>query len=307
MAGFEKRAAARGIAGLVLVTGVLTLFQYATSTELGIDELLFKHYIFTETSHPGRMSPLTAVVFSLFGTALVLATMARKWKGFPIAAGILSSLVVSLGTVAVFGYFTGLSGAYGWGHFTQMAMHTAAGSIMVGAGLMALIWRSGASSVKRSPAWLPYAAGLAAPSATFVFWNALLVREETEIKRAVMANAETVRNEIVARLDSRIKALDRLAKRWEFSGKPSREAWEDDALNYLADFLDTGRLAGWMRKPGSAGSCSLRKMRQYWQLIPPQGIGSKRRLKSHGIVGKHGSAVRWSCPVESRVYYSPSP
>ena len=247
LAGFGKRPTARVFSGLVLITGLLTLLQYASSIELGIDELFFKHYIFTETSHPGRMSPLTALTFSLSGTALLLTMVTRKWKGFTIAAGILSSLVVSLGTVAVFGYFTGLSGAYGWGHFTQMAMHTATGVIMVGAGQMALVWRSGASSVKRSPAWLPYAAGIAALSATFVFWNALLVREETEIKRAVMANAETVRNEIVARLDSRIKALDRLAKRWEFSETPSREAWEDDALNFLADFTDY-RTISWTDK-----------------------------------------------------------
>ncbi len=236
LAGLGRKTLSRSFAGIVLITGLLTIFQYATSVDLGIDELLFNHYVFTETSHPGRMSPLTAAMFSLSGLALMLANVTSKKTGFSIAAGLASSLIVSMGTVAVFGYITGLSGAYGWGHFTQMAMHTAAGAIVVGTGLIALVWRREFSITNRAPAWLPHAAGIAALSASLVFWNALKAREELEIERTVTAHAETVKNEIVARLDSRIKALDRLARRWEFSGRPLRDAWEDDALKYIEDF-----------------------------------------------------------------------
>ena len=60
--------------GMVAAIGLLTLVEYIFGADLGIDQLLMEHYITTETSHPGRMAPNTALCFLLTGLALLLAS-----------------------------------------------------------------------------------------------------------------------------------------------------------------------------------------------------------------------------------------
>ena len=40
------------------------------------------------------------------------------------------------------------------------------------------------------------------------------------------------------KIEGRIRSLVRMAERWEFSGRPERDVWENDAKNYVKDFPD---------------------------------------------------------------------
>ena len=224
------------LASGVLFLALLTIFQYVSHRNLGIDELFFKHYIFTATSHPGRMSPITAVVFSLFGLGLLPSSLRPTNLKCAFFCGIIASIVVSLATVAVFGYLTGLTGTYGWNQLSQMAVNTSIGALFIGIGLMAFAWRIESSATRRSPSWFSLAAGFALVFATFSLSSALRARNDADVRRIVKTNGEAARNEIIARLESRTQALRRMAQRWIFSGKPIREAWEDDAKAYVEDF-----------------------------------------------------------------------
>ncbi len=224
------------VSAVLFLIGFLTALQYAFSINLGIDQLLFDHYILTHTSHPGRMSPMSAVVFTFSGLALLLGCSDRGPAAPSGLTGLLASLVLALGAVAVFGYGTGLSGAYGWGEFSQMSLHTAAGSMLTGAGILVFAIQRELSVTKRSPRWLAIAAGIAVLSGSLVLANALLVNDRTYIRRSVVSNAETVAMLVAARMDFRVKGLARMARRWSLSGQPPRGAWEDDALAQLEDF-----------------------------------------------------------------------
>src|SRR6185295_1869655 len=60
-------------AAFVALTGMLTLSEYVLDLDLGLDQLLLKESSGTVgTSHPGRMSPVTALNFVLVGCALLL-------------------------------------------------------------------------------------------------------------------------------------------------------------------------------------------------------------------------------------------
>lgn len=63
--------------GIVSAIGLLTLAEYITGVDLGIDELLMKHDITVGSSHPGRMGPNTALCFLLSGTGLLVAQLQR--------------------------------------------------------------------------------------------------------------------------------------------------------------------------------------------------------------------------------------
>jgi len=233
---YDKYKPALALGIITFVTAYLTLTQYLLGVNLGIDEIFLEHYIFTDTSHPGRMSPLTSVVFCLAGTSIILVSLTTRPKSCTFICGLFGAIVLALGAMAVFGYITGLSGSEGWGRFTQMAMHTGSGAMFIGLGLMALAWRIEYASTGTTPRWLSVAATLSAATATVILWNSLSLREEREIVRTVSANAEIVRNEIFSRLESRLLALERMARRWEYSPQIYKEVWEDDALYYIKDF-----------------------------------------------------------------------
>jgi diguanylate cyclase (GGDEF)-like protein len=118
------------LAGLTVLMAGLTLLQYITGLNLGIDELFWRHQITLHTNSPGRMAPNTALCFLLSSLALWLLSQRHR---FPLVlSGILGALVIGLGTVAIFGYWSGVESAYGWGKWTRMAVHTAGGLILVG-------------------------------------------------------------------------------------------------------------------------------------------------------------------------------
>ena len=118
--------------------GMLTLVEYLTNHNFGIDQLFLNDYVVTATAFPGRMSPLTASCFTLLGVALVLTASGKRSKGRLTAIGILACTVAMISCIAVFGYILGIAIAYGWGAYTLMAVHTATTFLVLSTGL--LIW-----------------------------------------------------------------------------------------------------------------------------------------------------------------------
>ena len=168
----KLRRAAMTLAAIVAAIGILTLVEYILAVDLGIDQLLMKHYVTVQTSHPGRMAPNTALSFSLTGIAILLSTGLMRRLAGPIN-GILGSLVLGLGAVALLGYLVGLETAYGWGRLTQMAIHTASGFIVLGWGLVVSGWRISRNGDEILPRWISIAAAVAVLAITVSLWLAL--------------------------------------------------------------------------------------------------------------------------------------
>lgn len=70
---------ARAVAALVVMAlGFLTLVQFATGADLGVDQLLFQQLgPIAGTLPPGRMAPNTSLNFVLLGAAFLLS----EWRG----------------------------------------------------------------------------------------------------------------------------------------------------------------------------------------------------------------------------------
>ncbi len=180
---------ATGLAVTVMALGLLTISQYVFSIDLGIDQFLMQHYVTVQTSHPGRMAPNTALSFMLVAAAILLSKI-DKGRGDGLLLGLIGSAVLGLGTVATLGYVVGLEGAYGWGRFTRMALHTSLGFVALGVGLLALAWQTARHNLVRFPHWLGISSALAILTITFVFWQALALEhgvENTGVARNLFA------------------------------------------------------------------------------------------------------------------------
>lgn len=155
--------------------GLLTLSQYIFGINLGIDQILMQSELIVQTSHPGRMAPNTALCFVLAGASLIVFATKIKIKcgNQSLIAGILGSITIGLGTVALAGYAANLETAYGWGEWTRMAIHTAAGFIFTGAAIISLAWLYSDTDYSGLPAWLPLTIGIIVLTIITNLWYAI--------------------------------------------------------------------------------------------------------------------------------------
>ena len=82
---------------------------------------------------------------------------------------------------------------------------------------------------------LPILIAIGVASLSVVLWQALIEREHTQIQFAVEQQAIILQSEIIERIEPKILALVRMAKRWEIRGGTPREEWEIDATLSVVD------------------------------------------------------------------------
>jgi PAS domain S-box-containing protein len=161
------------LGGLSAAMGLATLCEYLLNMDLGVDNLLFETYVLTGVSNPGRMAPNSALALTLVGAALVGLCCRSTGRSRHVYPAILGSIVIALGTAALVGYAAGVPGAYGWGHFNRMAVHTALGFILLGGGTVGLAWNAAQDESSDPPVWLPSLAIVAVGTVTICMWYAL--------------------------------------------------------------------------------------------------------------------------------------
>lgn len=113
----------RVAAGLATLIGALTVFEYVSGINLGIDTLLFHEEPGAPvTTAPGRMGPPAANSFLILGSAVVLLTGAVKQRLWAVRLSLFST-VISLLSVA--GYLYGATAMFAVATVTGIAFQTA--------------------------------------------------------------------------------------------------------------------------------------------------------------------------------------
>lgn len=115
----------------VAVVGTLTLVEYISKSNFGIDELLFGDPY--SRIDPGRMSQITSVGFTLMGPALALMT--SRSSSARTAARWLSAVVGCLGFIATLGYSYDTQALYQVRPYSSVALHTAIGFVIAALGV----------------------------------------------------------------------------------------------------------------------------------------------------------------------------
>ena len=108
----------------------LTLIQYVFDLNFGIDQIFVNSHILEKTSHPGRMAPNAAFSFLLFSVYILLYFKGKKYTQW---SSVLGSILFGFGMVALVGYLVGVESTYAWGKYTNMAIITAIGFVLLGA------------------------------------------------------------------------------------------------------------------------------------------------------------------------------
>jgi PAS domain S-box-containing protein len=172
-AALDLRRPTALLGGLGAVIGLATLSQYFFHSDLGIDDLLVETYVLTGVANPGRMAPNSAVALAFVGCALLGLSFRSVSGSLHLYPALLGSIVIALGTAALVGYAAGVPGAYRWGPFNSMAVHTALGFLLLGGGVVGLAWNAAHRETAGAPDWLPTLAGVAVGTVTLCMWHAL--------------------------------------------------------------------------------------------------------------------------------------
>lgn len=84
--------------------------------------------------------------------------------------------------------------------------------------------------------WISLLVGILASLVILGLWQQLLVQEQLHLQQLVQQETETIEAELGQELSTRIRALERMADRWQTSGGISQEVWQADAANQIEDF-----------------------------------------------------------------------
>jgi PAS domain S-box-containing protein len=169
----ELRRPTALLSALAAVIGLATLGEFLFRADLGIDDLLVETYVLTGVSNPGRMPPNTALAMTLVGVALLGLCYPSASRARHFYPALLGSIVIALGTAALVGYAADIPGAYGWGHWNRMAIHSAFGFLLLGGGVVGLAWNAAKGESTEAPPWLPTLAAVAVITVTLCMWYAL--------------------------------------------------------------------------------------------------------------------------------------
>ncbi|MEM5474296.1 PAS domain-containing sensor histidine kinase [Hoeflea sp. AS60] len=119
---------------------VVSLYQYVSGINVGIDTLFNTPFVTVGASSPGRMAPNSAICFLLAAIGISIprihfASQARLALGFVVAG---------IAAIALLGYGVRLDRAHDWFGPARMSPHTGFGFLVIGSGLIYLgVERSG--------------------------------------------------------------------------------------------------------------------------------------------------------------------
>jgi PAS domain S-box-containing protein len=206
--GTPTRIWTAGLSIGVIALGALTLSEDLFGWNLGIDQWLFHDTGgLAKNSSPGRFSPSTAFCLMMAGGALSAASQPnrRRWRQ-PIVTA-LGAAVMTIGGLALTGYATDALMERQLWNYTGIALHTAAGFLLLGCGLLTLVRNEGGLTWSLDKlTTIGFAVGivslLAATGLSYNFTNRLFeaakwvnhtqeVLKEVEKIRASMADLES--------------------------------------------------------------------------------------------------------------------
>ncbi len=172
---------ARLMGSIVATLGGIILSEHFFAVDFGIDQALMTDWVRFGSLPPGRMAIAAATGFTLSGASLLAmsGSLTQRSPRRTVLVGVAGTVVATLGLITVGLYLTNLMTAEGWGHIAQaMAVHTAAGLVLVGVALMSWVWQTEKPRQNSLPLWLPVVAGASVMTVVLLLWQALLVQQQ---------------------------------------------------------------------------------------------------------------------------------
>lgn len=219
---------------LIILMGSLTLFEYFSRINLGLDQLFITSDL-NNKLFPGRMAPNTALYLTLIGIILLLRGLQCKWENSFYLSFILSIFLIAVGIIAVMGYILNISIAYGWGHWTQMALLTAITFIIIGTGLTIYFWDTYYVKLNDKNIIFPITIIISGFLIFIFLWQYLIKNEYQKTSNVILAQGVLIQRLLITNLNSYYSIFNRMQIRYQNGGYPNFMVWQSDAKKFIED------------------------------------------------------------------------
>ncbi len=221
----------RLVAGSALLLSAVTISQYFTGIDAGIDQLLMEHYLTVQTIYPGRMAISTAFSYLILNSGFLLFTLGSGH--LRSVATICAAIVIACVIATVIGYEADLQPLFGWSATTYMALHSALGIFMLGFGLFVCSVSNQGDDVTENHAVMAMAGFIVVVTATLLLWSGLTRQRDEQLQATLDADLRWVSISINALYQERANTIERMSRRWETAGGTMQVIWEEDAMSYV--------------------------------------------------------------------------
>lgn len=245
-------ATARLLAAFGMLGSALTMLQYFTGADFGIDELLFRHHITTNPTAPGRMALSSTFSYLVLNTGFMMFTLNQSRRNVRGVAAVCASIVIATVIATLIGYKTNLQPLFGWSATTYMALHTALGLFMASLGLlMCSLTTNGDRLDEYDHLPLAVAGFIVIATATLLLWSGLTRQRDEQRQAALDANMRLVMGGVSTMYNEHINTLRRMANRWQAANGLNEAIWLADSTSYVNE-LPALRGMVWLDAGGSA-------------------------------------------------------
>jgi len=163
------------------ITATLSLasvLEYLLHANFGIDEFFSVAFITTLTPYRGRMSPATALCFTIFAVVTMLSQQRRLAQRTPLV-GVTGLLLAAVGVVCGISVLSGTNDAFAWGDLNRVALHTGGGFLLLGIGL-AIVALDATRLGLSEPLWVSIGAGVFVAIFRVGLWQAFAARNQNK-------------------------------------------------------------------------------------------------------------------------------
>ncbi|WII71942.1 ATP-binding protein [Bdellovibrio sp. 22V] len=230
---------AKAASAFVFIVSAITLGQYITGKNWGIDTLVFKPLLGTATETPGRMSLSSTVCFLILSFA---GFYKRRVNSHQFICATAATLVVGFSTISLLSYFANFDAKYAWGSFLAMAAHTAGCLLLLA---LALLWQKRLqirSVTQRQNALVPFYVLIVGILTSVLIWHLLVMRDFDRNKSITHIRGESLKSSLDNVFYPLEKSLQQMSYRFASGAYLSEKYWRIDAENYFNEFQGLRRL-----------------------------------------------------------------
>jgi signal transduction histidine kinase/sensor domain CHASE-containing protein/ActR/RegA family two-component response regulator len=215
---------------IIFIITAVTIFEFIFNIPTGITSLFDFSISDSQNIIQGRMAPNTAISFMIVAIAY-LALAIKKEVTFVglFIAGLASFFITNLALFFFAGYIINLAPLYSWSPLTPMALSTSIGLIILGVGLMFLVWLCGINFRAKLAKIVPAGVFLSAVIANLLLFHAFYVQERADSLKVIQANQQNIISSTISILQDHIDALKRMSARWTVLDGMNELVWRTDA------------------------------------------------------------------------------
>lgn len=192
-----------------------------------------ENLLFNSPAHY-TMAINTSFCFFLSGILLFLINRQFYRQSTFLLLGAISSVIIALSVLALFGYMSGLNESYGWMQVTRMSMFSAGLFLTFSIAILNIAWEVILKNhLKFSSMAISIPMGICFLTISLSLWHAVRSQDKLFREETIQRESNYVVNSIHFYLEETAQNIAIMTKRWEIRGGTPEDEWKQDAQNIL--------------------------------------------------------------------------